>query len=145
MFSAWHIWTIFALILFILEIFTPGFLLASFGIGCLFSALAAGVGLSVKLQVVGFIVGTLVAFFGVRPFFTKFCYRASCGVKTNVDALVGKTGRVTEEINQELDSGRVLVGGDDWKAISVDGDIINKGTMVEVVRIEGIRVFVKPT
>jgi membrane protein implicated in regulation of membrane protease activity len=144
MFSVWHIWTIAAIILFILEIFTPGFLLASFGIGCLFAALAALVDFGLKIQIVGFIMGTLVAFFGVRPFFTKYCYKASSGVKTNVDALSGKTGRVIEEINHESGSGRALVGGDDWKAVSADGGIIDKGTMVEVVRVEGITVFVKP-
>jgi membrane protein implicated in regulation of membrane protease activity len=144
MLSAWHIWTIIALILFILEIFTPGFVLASFGIGCIFSALAALVGLGLKLQIVGFMVGTLAAFFGARPLFTKYCYKASCGAKTNVEALIGKKGRVTEEINQVSGSGRVLVGGDDWKAVSVAGDVISKGTAVEVVRVEGITVLVRP-
>lgn len=144
MLSNWHLWVIVAIILFILEIFTPGFVLASFGIGCLFSALAALFDFGLKMQIVGFIAGTLVAFFGVRPFFTKYCYRSSCGVKTNVEALVGKTGRVTEEISQESGSGRVLVGGDDWKAVSMDGGNISKGTAVEVVRVEGVTTFVKP-
>lgn len=143
MLSAWHAWVIAAIILFMLEIFSPVFVPASFGIGCIFSALAALVGLGLKMQILGFIVGTLVAFFGVRPFFTKYCYSASYGARSNVEALVGKTGRVTEEIGQDRSSGRVLVGGDDWKAVSLDGGIISKGATVEVVRVEGITVFVK--
>ncbi len=141
--SVWHFWVVVAIILFLLEIFTPGFVLASFGIGCLFSALVALADLDVRMQIVGFIVGTLLAFFGVRPLFTKYCYQASAGIKTNVDALIGKTGRVTEEINQDRGSGRALVGGDDWKAVSLNGGIIGKGTAVEVVRVEGITLFVK--
>ena len=118
--------------------------LASFGIGCILSALAALFALGLKMQIVSFIAGTLAAFFGVRPLFTKYCYKASCGAKTNVEALVGKKGRVTEEINQVSGSGRVLVGGDDWKAVSLDAGVISKGTTVEVVQVEGITVFVRP-
>jgi len=141
--ASWHIWVILAVILFILEVLIPAFVLASFGLGCIVSAVTAGLGLGIKIQIAGFIAGTIAALFGIRPFFTRYCYRASPGFKTNVDALVGKTGRVTEEINDQLDSGRVLVGGDDWKAISADGSIVEKGSKVEIVGVEGVKVFVK--
>jgi membrane protein implicated in regulation of membrane protease activity len=95
------------------------------------------------MQIAGFIGGTLAAFFGVRPFFTRYCYKASPGVKTNVDALIGKTGRVIEDIDDQLDSGRVLVGGDDWKAVALDGKIIEKNSKVEIIRVEGAKVYVK--
>ena len=143
MFYAWHIWAIVAIVLFIGEVFTPGFVLASFGIGALFSSVAAGLGLEIKGQVAGFISGTLVAFFGVRPLFTRYGYKGSSGVKTNVEALMGKTGRVSETIDDARNSGRVLVGGDDWKAVSLDGSVIEKDTRVEVVRVEGVKVIVR--
>jgi len=144
MVSAWHLWVIVGILLFIAEIFTPGFVLASFGIGCLFSALAAGIGLSLKMQILGFIVGTLVAYFTVRPFFTRYCYKSSPDVKTNVDALIGKIGRVTETISLEVGTGRVLVGGDDWRAVSVENTIIPERSPVEVVRVQGTTVYVRP-
>lgn len=144
MLSSWHMWIILSVFLFIAEVFTTGFFLGSFGVGCIFSALAALFGLGLKSQIAGFIVGTLAAFFGARPFFIKYCYKGSCAVKTNVDALVGKTGRVTEAVDPATGFGRVLVGGDDWKAVAEDGAVIEKGTPVEVVRVEGVKVFVKP-
>ena len=58
--------------------------------------------------------------------------------------MIGKTGRVTEVIDEEINSGRVFVGGDDWKAIALDGSIIEKNSKVEVVRVEGAKVYVKP-
>jgi membrane protein implicated in regulation of membrane protease activity len=64
--------------------------------------------LGIEMQIAAFIGGSLAALFGARPFFTRWCYKASPGVKTNVDALVGKTGRVSEDINEPLNSGRVL-------------------------------------
>jgi len=142
--TSWHIWLIAAIILSIFEILIPAFVLVSLGIGCLAASVAALLHLGIKMQIGAFIVGTLAAFFGIRPFFTRYCYRASPGVKTNADALVGKTGRVTEVINEEINSGRVFVGGDDWKAIALDGSIVEKNSKVEVVRVEGAKVYVKP-
>jgi membrane protein implicated in regulation of membrane protease activity len=144
MVSAWHLWIIVAILLFITEVFATGFLLASLGIGCIFSAFAAAVGFGLKGQLLGFIVGTVIAFFGVRPFFLKYCYRGSSDVRTNVDALIGQTGRVTETISHELNTGRVFAGGDDWKAVAVDGGIVEKGAKVVVEKVEGTKLFVKP-
>ena len=144
MLSAWHMWIVVAVLLFIVEVFTTGFFFGSFAVGCVFSALAALCGFGLKGQIFGFIVGIVAAFFGARPFFVKYCYRASHEVKTNVDALIGKVGRVTEPVDLEIGSGRVLVGGDDWKAVSVESFRIEQGALVEVVRVEGTKVFVKP-
>jgi len=144
MVSAWHLWGIVAILLFIAEIFTPGFIPASFGIGCLFSALAAGTGLSLKMQVLGFIIGTLIAYFTLRPFFRRYRCKPSSEVKTDVDALIGKIGRVTETVSLETGTGRVWVEGDDWKAVPVEDTVILERALVEVVRVEGTRVFVRP-
>lgn len=144
MLASWHIWIIAAIILTILEILIPAFVLISLGIGCLAASAPALLHLGINLQIGAFIVGTLATFFGIRPFFTRYCYRASPEVKTNADALAGKTGRVTEVINEKINSGRVFVGGDDWKAIALDGSIIEKNSKVEVVGVEGAKVYVKP-
>jgi membrane protein implicated in regulation of membrane protease activity len=143
MLSVWHIWILVGIALFIGEIFTPGFLLACLGLACLASAAVAWLGFGLKVQLTAFIAGTLAAFFGVRPFFLRHCYRESSAVRTNVDALIGKTGRVIEPIDNRVGSGRVLVGGDDWKAVSVDGVFIDEGTAIEVVKLEGTRLYVR--
>jgi len=143
MLSAWHLWMILAIILFIAEIFTPAFVLASFGIGCMASSLAAGLGLGLKMQILGFIAGTLVAFFTVRPLFARYCYKASPHTRTNLDALIGTIGRVTQTIDEAGGSGRVTVGGDDWKAVAANGETIEMNARVEVIGIEGVKVIVR--
>ena len=61
---------------------------------------------------------------------------------TNADAIIGKRGRVTETI--EADGyGRVSVGGDDWKAQSLDGTEIQKGAHVIVKNRESIIITVE--
>jgi membrane protein implicated in regulation of membrane protease activity len=64
-------------------------------------------------------------------------------VNTNTDALIGKTGRVLETIIPDSSEGRVKIGGEDWWAISESGIRIEKEEMVTIIRIEGVKVFVK--
>ena len=64
-------------------------------------------------------------------------------VRTNVDAMVGKQGYVTEKVDNLLPTGQVKLSGMPWTARSENGQQIPEGTLVEVVRIEGVKAFVK--
>jgi membrane protein implicated in regulation of membrane protease activity len=141
--DAWHVWLIIAIGLFIAEIFVPGFVLGSFGIGCLFSALAALFDMHLKIQLVTFSVLTLATFFAVRPIFLKYFYSPASKIQTNIDALVGKTGLVSEKIDPDANKGRVIVGGEDWRAVSADGNWVEEGEKVKVVSVEGTKLFVR--
>ncbi len=142
--SAWHIWLVLGILLCIAEILTPAFVLASFGFACLFAALAAALDLGILMQLTGFIVGVLVAFFGLRPFFMKYGYGESRNVRTNVDALEGLRGRVIQTIDNRRATGRAMVRGDDWRAVAaLDGEVIDAGEEVEVVGVDGVKLIVK--
>ncbi len=143
--NPWLIWIIVAIVMFIAEIFTPGFLLACLGLGCLASGIFALIGAGLSVQVIVFIITTLVVFFGIRPFILKRFYKAAKGVKTNVDALVGKQGMVTEAIDPLKGSGRVVVAGESWRGITEDNNQIPVDTAISVVRVEGTKLFVKPS
>lgn len=65
-------------------------------------------------------------------------------VKTNVDGLIGKIGKISEKIDLTENTGRVHVDGDDWKAISSNNSIIEEGTVVEIIALESIVVTVRP-
>jgi len=140
----WHIWVIAGVVLLIAEIFTPGFVLACFGVACLVAAIFAAFDVGLTFEVIVFCIASVIAFFTVRPLFVKRFYRHDNeAAKTNVDALVGKEGMVAERIDPSLNVGRVTLGGDSWKAVSADGVVIERGEKVEVVRVEGTRLFVK--
>ena len=62
--------------------------------------------------------------------------------KTNADALIGATGRVTQDIDNDLSQGQVKLSGMEWSARSTQGDKIPTDTMIRVDRIEGVKVFV---
>lgn len=136
-------WLIAAIVLVIVEICTAGFGSICFAIGAGFSALVAGLGLSFTWQIVIFAVVSILTFIFLRPVFLRFLDKKSKDVKTNADALVGRKGIVSERIDREQHTGRVAIDGDDWKAVSENGEVIEKGTEVEIVKLESIIVTVK--
>ena len=142
--SAWHLWVIAAIVLFIAEVMIPGFLVACFGMGCLASAAAAALGLGPKWQLLAFTVGTLVVYVGIRPLFLRHLYGRASPVKTNVDALVGRVGVVTETLDPVTHQGRVKVGGEDWRGVPADDVAIEPGQRVEVLRVDGTKLIVTP-
>jgi membrane protein implicated in regulation of membrane protease activity len=131
----WQIWLIVAVVFFVVEIFSSTFVFLCFSLGCVISSIFAYFGVVGWVQLLAFSIVTLISFFTVRPFMIKYAYRKSEKVKTNVDALVGKRGRVTETIDLKKNTGRVFVHGDDWKAESEDGEIIQQDEQIEVKKV----------
>ena len=137
------IWLIVAIALVIFEICSATFGAICFAIGAGFSALAAGLGAGITWQIIIFAVVSLLTFIFLRPFMLKFMDKRSKDVKTNAEALIGRKGIVSERIDAEQHTGRVAIDGDDWKAVSEDGSIIEKGVSVEIVKMDSIIVIVK--
>ncbi len=135
-------WTIIGIVGFIVEIFTPGFFAASIGIGAFFAAVTAMFTDVVEYQMIAMATGSLLAFLTIRPIWTRYLARTK-DVKTNADALIGKVGVVSEDINSDSNTGRVAIDGDDWKATSEDGLAIVSGSHVEVVKRNSIILTVK--
>jgi len=140
--EAWQTWVVIGVVLLIFEVFTPGFVTGCFGIGCFAAALASYFDLGDIAQTVIFCAVSLGLFLTIRPIMKKHFYKADEHTKTNVDALIGLVGLVDETIDPNGDSGRVRVGGDDWRAVSFDNVLIEKGKKVEVKKVEGTKVFV---
>ena len=141
--EAYLIWLIVAIALVIFEICSATFGAICFAIGAGFSALAAGLGAGVTWQIAIFAIVSLLTFIFLRPFMLKFMDRKSKEVKTNAEAIIGRRGIVSERIDAEQHTGRVAIDGDDWKAVSEDGSIIEKGVSVEIVKMDSIIVTVK--
>lgn len=136
-------WLIAAIILVIVEICTAGFGSICFAIGAGFSALVAGLGGSFIWQIIVFAIVSLLTFIFLRPVAIRWLDSKSQDVKTNAEALIGRRGIVSERIDAAQHTGRVAVDGDDWKAVSEDGSVIEKGASVEIVKMESIIVTVK--
>lgn len=138
-FDPWIIWVAIGIICVIIEIFTPGFLFLSFGVGAIITGLLALVIPSIAFQVLAFAIITLIVFLLSRKFSKKFI--SNNYEETNVKALVGKTGKVTQQIPIN-EKGYVKIGGEEWSAVSKDNNEIKKDARIVVNDIEGNKVIV---
>ncbi|WP_320130168.1 NfeD family protein [uncultured Sphaerochaeta sp.] len=131
----WQIWVVVALVLFVLELFTPGFYLMSVGLGCLLSALGAALDLTTVFQILLLAFGSLASILLLRPLLLS--YRGD-GKKSGVEALVGREAIVIEPIHNVANEGRIKVGGENWKARTLDGTDLETGKVVIIKSISGV-------
>ena len=142
-FEIWHYWIIAAIVFFLLEIFIPSFIMASIGIGCIVAFLGAVISAPMPIQIVLFIIGTIAGFLSIKPIMKKYAYREKA-LKTNAAGLVGRIGKVKEEINEDKGTGCVAIDGDLWTSIPLKNEIIKVGEKVRVVELNSIIVTVEP-
>ena len=140
-----HYWIIFGIILMIAEIFTPGFLLASFGIGAFGGSLFAYWDYEFKVQLFVFSAVTMGVFFGIRPLYNKYFHKLDDQRKTGINAFLGNNYKVTENINNSENSGRVQVGSESWRARSENNELFETGDLIKVNKVEGSTLFVSST
>lgn len=146
--SAWAAWLIAAAILIIIEIVSGTVALLCVGMGCLAATLAAVLGLSVIAQAVAAVVVTVLIFVLAGPAIRNF-YHKSRDVRhhiSNMDALIGRTGRVTAQITDRYtDGGRVQIDGDSWQAYTTSPSApLAVGSIVRVESYDSIVLHVKP-
>ena len=136
------IWLILMIGFLVLEAATVTMVSTWFALGSLAALLVSFLSAPVWLQVLVFIVVSAIALSALRPLVRKYINPKI--TKTNVDAVIGSTGLVTAEIDNVSAVGQVKLGAMYWTARSTTGDVIPEGTLVQVDRIEGVKVFVTP-
>ena len=130
-----HVWVLLGISLLALEIVTPGFVVACFGIGALLAGVGSALGLAVPGQVLVFAAGSFGAVFSVRPLVMRLLAGKGPSVKTGVAALVGREGILEKAISGPHAFGEVRVGGESWRA---SADVaISEGETVRVVGVLG--------
>jgi membrane protein implicated in regulation of membrane protease activity len=129
------VWLAVALIAAIIEVSIPHFGFGFVSIGAVAAAGLAFVGYSLTVQMAVFVVVLSVSLLLLR---SRLLGRlmSGRGLPSRTDAMIGRHGMVTHDIDATLGGGRVNVGGEDWAARS--SDVIGSGTKVRVVGADGI-------
>jgi membrane protein implicated in regulation of membrane protease activity len=140
-FELWWIWIIIGVLLIIGEIFTAGFFLIWFGVAAIIAGIIAFFELSVVWQGVAFVIISAILLAGTRRLADRFTKKQPAGI--GADRFIGKTGVVLEEIDNDKNTGRIRVEEDEWRADSLEGDIIPKSTKIQVMKLEGTHMIVK--
>ncbi len=130
--------------LFLLEAATLGLTSIWFAFGALAAGILAAVGCGFFMQTVSFLIVSVLCLLFTRPLAKR--YLNSRTEKTNAESLLGCTGIVTEDINNLLAKGQVLVKGQYWTARTEnDAMLIAEGAKVVVKKISGVTLIVYPS
>lgn len=135
------IWLAIIVVMAIIEIITLGLTTIWFAGGALVAFIASLFGVSLPIQIVLFVIVSLVLLAFTRPFAVKFVNKNR--TRTNAESLIGKSAIVLEDINNLKAEGAVSVNGQEWTARAVDDTVITKDTVVEIVEIKGVKLMVK--
>ena len=111
--------------------------------GAAAALIAALCGAEIWLQVVLFFAVSIALLLCLRPISKRLLRQKK--VATNADSNIGKEAVVTEEIDNLQGKGAVKIAGVEWSARSEDGSVIEKGAVVRIERIEGVKVCVRRT
>ncbi len=141
----------FAVIFFLLlEALTMGLTTIWFAAGAFVAAAVALFGCPFSVQIVAFVVVSVLCLVFTRPIAKRFLNDKT--EKTNADSVIGCTGVVTEDIDNLLAKGQVLVKGQYWTAraeedgkLIKEGSIIREGAKVTVKEISGVTLIVYPS
>ena len=133
------IWLVAMIALMVLELSTVSLTCIWFALGALAALISALCGAPIWLQVVWFLLVSIISLVATRPLVKKFNSKT---VATNADMLIGQTCVVLEPISNLSETGAVKIGGKIWTARSEDGTVFAPGEKVVAVRIEGVKLIV---
>ncbi len=135
-------WLGIVIVLLVIEIFTLGLTTIWFAGGALAACIAAVCHASLIVQVLVFLVVSVILLLFTRPVAMRYLNKDH--VKTNADRFIGQEAVVIEGIDNLKACGRAQIAGMEWTARSVDEkDTIEAGTIVLVERIDGVKLMVR--
>jgi len=118
---------------------TPTFFFMWFGLGALVALVSTFFYPHPWLSVAIFIASSAILVILSRPLAEKISGKQSR--KAASDGLIGERGIVIEEIDPLKNKGKVRVGSDVWRAVSLEK--IEKDSWIRVEKIEGVHLIVK--
>lgn len=125
----------------ILEGMTASLVSIWFCIAALVALIATVLGASIGVQIGIFAVVSVLCIALIRPFAKSVLKPAD--EKTNADRILGVEAVVTEPISNREARGQIRVLGEYWTARTEQDMELSEGTLVRVLRIEGVKAIVE--
>lgn len=133
------IWIVAAVLFAVAELLTFQFISIWFAVGALAAWGAALLGAGVTVQIIVFVLGSVLLFVLSKPIVKKL---EGEKFSTNSDRLVGKTVIISQQVDNVKEQGRARISGVEWSVRSQDGSIINEGERAIVKEIQGVKLIV---
>ena len=135
-------WLVALAVLLVIEIITLGLTTIWFAGGALVAFVLALFGVPWLVQIAVFLVVSILLLIFTRPAIEKKINKDR--IKTNVNSIAGKEGKVTEDIDNFNQKGTIVLNGLEWTARSSKDDIIiPAGARVIDDEVKGVKVFVR--
>lgn len=136
------VWGAAAVLFLAVEAATVGLASIWFAIGSVCALIAALLNAPVWLQILWFAFISALTLLLTRPLARKYINNRS--EATNADRVIGSSCRVTERIDNISGTGAVSADGKTWTARTADGTVVEPGTVVRVLDIQGVKLIVGP-
>lgn len=138
----WLVWLALMIGFSALEIATVNMVSVWFAGGALAGMVAQLFGASVPVQLTVFLLVSALLVACLRPFVRK--YVAPKKIRTNADMVLGQEAYLTETVDNLKGTGTLKLGGKVWTVRSVSDTVLEQGTLVRVVKLEGVKLLVEP-
>ncbi len=141
---SWLIWLGVMLLLLFIELLTVDLVAVWFACSALLMVIITAIFPEMMFvwQFAIFLLISVALVLSTRRFVKKIMKRKE-GQETNLDLIINHTGRVVEEINNDLEVGTVKINGIVWSARSENGEIISADELVTVAQIQGNKLIVR--
>ena len=137
-----YIWLALILLSGVLEVLTAPLVALWFIPGAFVAMILAFCSVTVWVQVAVFLVLSAVCLISAKTVFRNFFIPKN--EKFNIDAIIGEKCLVTEQIDNIAGRGAVKVKGLEWAARMISDDfVVEVGTRVEVIAVEGVKLICK--
>lgn len=135
------VWLVAVFVFLVLELISMGLTTIWFAGGAVVAFVASLFGAPIPVQILLFIVTSVVLLIFTRPVVEKKLNNSR--TKTNVEEIIGKEGKVTEAVDNFNQKGVVVINGLEWSARNGEtDDIIPVGAKVIVKEVQGVKVMV---
>lgn len=135
------LWLVVAGVMAVIEALSFGLVTMWFVVGALVAFVADLLGANLIVQIVLFLIVSVLCLVLLRPVFVKYRDRGRAEEPT----LIGERGIVCVAVDNDGLTGRVELSDHmTWSARSATGEVLPEGTRVEVIGQESIKLIVKP-
>ena len=136
------VWLVAMIILIVIEIATVSIGAIWFALGALAAVIVSVLGAGTILQTVVFLAVSFATLIFTRPLALK--YINNTRTKTNYEGIIGKTVRITQDVDNTVETGCAVVNGQDWTARAADnGCKLKAGSFAKVVDIKGVKLILE--
>ena len=138
----WMFWVVIMVVFAIAEIATINMVSLWFVGGAAAALIAQLLGGGIGVQVIVFFLVSIALLACLRPFAKK--YVTPNKTATNADMAIGRQAYLTETVDNLRGTGALKLDGKEWTVRSATGDVLPEGTLVTIVKLEGVKLYVEP-